>query len=119
MGPGVWNPKLPFPGAKVYFGRHVKRWNTEPDRWGSAFAYASLQVLEQAVEMAGTLDRAKIRGVIAKEKFSTVVGPVKFEGGFNIYSPGEIGQWQKGEFEIVASKEKRTAAPIFPKPAWP
>jgi branched-chain amino acid transport system substrate-binding protein len=119
MGAGAWNPKLPYPGAKEYFERHVKRWKTEPDRWGSAFAYASVQILERAIEAAGALDRAKIRDIIASETFPTVIGPVKFVGGFNVQSPGEIGQWQKGEFEVVAAKEKRTANPIFPKPAWP
>jgi branched-chain amino acid transport system substrate-binding protein len=119
MGAGAWNPKLPYPGAKEYFERHVKRWKTEPDRWGSAFAYASVQILERAIETAGSLDRAKIRDIIAAETFPTVIGPVKFVGGFNVQSPGEIGQWQKGEFEVVAAKEKRTANPIFPKPAWP
>ena len=119
MGAGAWNPKLAYPGAKEYFERHVKRWKTEPDRWGSAFAYASVQILERAIETAGTLDRAKIRNIIATETFPTVIGPVKFDGGFNVQSPGEIGQWQKGEFEVVAAKEKRTAAPIFPKPQWP
>jgi branched-chain amino acid transport system substrate-binding protein len=118
MGAGAWNPKLPYPGAKEYFARHVKRWKVEPDRWGSAFAYASVQILEQAIEKVGSLDRAKIRDTIASETFPTVIGPVKFVGGFNIQSPGEIGQWQKGEFEVVAAKEKRTASPEFPKPAW-
>jgi branched-chain amino acid transport system substrate-binding protein len=118
MGAGAWNPKLPYPGAKEYFDRHVKRWGTEPDRWGSAFAYASLQILEQAIEKVGSLDRKKIRDAIATNTFPTVIGPVKFEGGFNVQSPGEIGQWQSGEFEVVAAKDKRTAKPIFPKPPW-
>ena len=118
MGAGAWNPKLPFPGAKEYFDRHLKRWEKEPDRWASAFAYASLQIIEQSIGMTGTLNRKKLRDAIATNTFPTVIGPVKFEGGFNLQSPGEIGQWQKDEFEVVASKEKRTAEPIFPKPAW-
>ncbi len=119
MGPGVWNPNVPHPGAKEYFDSHVKRWKIEPDRWASAFAYAGLQVLEQAIETAGTLDREKIRNVLATGTFPTVVGPVKFDGMFNVQSPGEVGQWQNGEFEVVAAKEKRTAKPIVPKPPWP
>jgi len=118
MGAGAWNPRVPYAGAKEYFEKHKKRWGAEPDRWGSAFAYASVQVLEQAIEKAGTLDRKKVRDIIATETFQTVIGPVRFQEGFNIQSPGEIGQWQNGEFEIVAAKEKRTAKPIFPKPAW-
>ncbi len=118
MGAGAWNAKLPYPGAKEYFDRHLKRWNKEPDRWGSAFAYASVQILEQSIEKVGSLDRKKLREAIATETFPTVIGPVKFERGFNLQSPGEIGQWQNGEFEVVAAKEKRTAEPIFPKPDW-
>jgi branched-chain amino acid transport system substrate-binding protein len=119
MGAGAWNPRVPYPGAQEYFDRHVKMWNEEPDRWASAFTYASLQILEQAIEKVGSLDRKKIRDTIATETFPTVIGPVKFEGGFNVQSPGEIGQWQKGKFEVVAGKEKRTAKPVFPKPKWP
>ncbi len=119
MGAGAWNPNVPYPGAKEYFDRHVKKWNKEPDRWASAFAYASLQILEQAIEKTGSLDRKKLRDAIANTTFPTVIGPVKFEGGFNIQAPGEIGQWQNGEFEVVAGKDKRTAKPIYPKPAWP
>lgn len=118
MGGGAWNAKLPYRGAKEYFDHFLKRWNQETDRWGSPMVYASLQVLEQAVEMAGSIDRPKIREIIATETFQTIIGPVKFVNGYNIHSPGDIGQWQKGEFEVVAPKEKRTAAPLFPKSAW-
>ncbi len=118
MGAGAWNPKLPYPGAQEYFDRHVKMWNKEPDRWGSAFAWAGLQILEQAIEKAGTLDRKKVRDIIASDTFQTVIGPVRFENGFNVQSPGEIGQWQKGEFEVVSEKSKRTAEPEYPKPNW-
>uniref|UniRef100_A0A7C2P025 Branched-chain amino acid ABC transporter substrate-binding protein n=1 Tax=candidate division WOR-3 bacterium TaxID=2052148 RepID=A0A7C2P025_UNCW3 len=119
MGHGAWNPRVPYAGAKEYFEKHKKRWGTEPDRWASAFAYASVQVLQQAIEKAGTLNRKKVKEIIAYETFETIIGPVRFQDGFNIQSPGEIGQWQHGEFEIVAAKEKRTSKPIFPKPAWP
>jgi len=118
MGAGAWNPRVPYPGAQQYFDRHVARWNKEPDRWASAFTYASLQVLEQAIEKVGSLDRKMLRDAIASATFPTVIGPVKFEGGFNVQAPGEIGQWQQGRFEIVANKDKRTAPPIYPKPAW-
>jgi len=118
MGAGAWNPRVPYPGAQEYYDRHVKRWGKEPDRWASAFTYASLQILEQAIEKVGSLDRKKLRDAIASETFPTVIGPVKFEGGFNVQAPGEIGQWQQGRFEIVAGKDKRTADPIYPKPAW-
>jgi branched-chain amino acid transport system substrate-binding protein len=119
MGAGAWNPKVPYAGAKEYYDRHLKRWGKEPDGWGSAPAYASLQILEQAIEKVGSLDRKKIRNAIATMTFPTVIGPVSFTNQFTTQSPGEVGQWQNGVFEIVSAKQKRTAEPIFPKPAWP
>lgn len=119
MGPGAWNRKSPYPGVKEYVERYIERYHAEPDWWGGTFAYGACQVMQQAVEIAGTLDREKIRDVIAKEIFPTVLGPVKFDGGFNIQSPGDIGQWQRGTFEVIAPKNKRTAPPLFPKPPWP
>lgn len=52
------------------------------DHWASAFAWASLEILEQAIEKVGSLDHKKLRDAIASETFQTVVGAVKFEGGF-------------------------------------
>ena len=118
MGAGTWNPKLPYPGVKEWFERYVKRWGEEPDRWGTAGGYATGEIMQKAIEIAGTLDPTKVRDVIAREKFDTVLGPVKFENQFNISYPGMVGQWQDGEF-LVADKKTRQAKPIYPKPAWP
>jgi branched-chain amino acid transport system substrate-binding protein len=120
MGTGAWNPKVPYPGAKEFWDRMVQFAGAgKVDWYGNAFAYSSMQVLEQAIEKAGTLDRKKIREVIATGTFPTVIGPVRYENQINVQSPGEVGQWQNGAFEIVAAKEKRTAQPIYPKPPWP
>jgi branched-chain amino acid transport system substrate-binding protein len=120
MGTGAWNPKVPYPGAKEFWERMVQFAGAgKVDWYGGAFAYSSVQVLEQAIEKAGTLDRKAIRNIIASGTFPTVIGPVKYENQINVQSPGEVGQWQKGSFEIVAANAKRTAEPIYPKPPWP
>ena len=120
MGTGAWNPKVPYPGAKEFWDRMVQFAGAgKVDWYGNAFCYSSMQVLEQAIEKAGTLDRKKIRDVIASNTFNTVIGPVRYENQINVQSPGEVGQWQNGGFEIVAATEKRTAKPIYPKPPWP
>ena len=61
MGIAGWNPKVKFPGAREYYDAHVKKHQKEPDRWASAFAYASLQILERCVGEVG-LDRAEDQG---------------------------------------------------------
>ncbi|MFQ5946558.1 MAG: amino acid ABC transporter substrate-binding protein [Anaerolineae bacterium] len=117
IGMGVWNPRVPYPGAKAYYDAHVSKFQKEPDRWASAFTYATLQILEEAVGKVG-LDRARIKAYLDRTEFSTVVGPIKFERGINRATPGMVGQWQKGEFEVVWPRDRATSQAVIPKPTW-
>jgi branched-chain amino acid transport system substrate-binding protein len=117
MGVGAWNPKVSFPGAKAYYDAHVAKHKKEPDRWASAFAWASLQILEESIGKVG-LDRAKIKAHIDATEFQTVVGPVRFARGVNATTPGMVGQWQKNEFEVIWPGERATAKAVVPKPKW-
>lgn len=117
LGMGSWNSKT-SPGARRYFEAHLKRFQREPDRWASGHTWAALEVLQQAVEKVG-LDRLAIRDYIADNEFQTIIGRVRFRGGENVATPGTIGQWQKGEFEVVWPMERATAAVVYPKPGWP
>lgn len=117
MGIAGWNPKVKFAGAREYYDAHVKKHQKEPDRWGSAFAYASLQILERCVAEVG-LDRKRIKEMLDSTEFQAVIGPVRFVKGSNVSTPGMVGQWQKGEFEIVWPKSWATGTPVVPKPGW-
>jgi branched-chain amino acid transport system substrate-binding protein len=116
MGMGSWNAGMNA-GARKYFDAHVGRFGKQPDRWASGHCWAALEVLQQAVEAVG-LDRKKIRDYIAGREFQTIVGPIRFKDGENVATPGTIGQWQKGEFEMVWPAGRTTAQAVFPKPAW-
>jgi branched-chain amino acid transport system substrate-binding protein len=110
------------PAIKAMFD---KLWKGKPfaahDYWGQPLYWASLEFWKQAVEKAGTLDNKKVRDVVASSTFNTVLGPTKFINGFmdKESHPGEVGQWQKGEFEVVGPTKKATAPFIYPKPDWP
>jgi branched-chain amino acid transport system substrate-binding protein len=118
---GNWalTPKMPYKGVKELFESYKKMFGQDLAMGGEPAAYASLQVLEQAIQKVGDLNREKIRDVIAKDTFDTVIGPMRFEKGINVQWPGDIGQWQKGVYEVMMPKQFRTAAPIYPKPNWP
>ena len=119
MGGGAWNVKTSA-GAKK-FAEHFKEVNGKEvgNFWGSLYFYAAMEHFTQAVEKAGTLDQEKIKDVMAKEKFETVLGPYWYDKRrLSVNHPGEIGQWQNGIFEVIDKGEKRTAPPIL-KPAWP
>ena len=92
------------------------------DWWGHNLYYAGTQMLEMAVEKAGTLDQAVIRDVMATETFNTVLGPTYYDENRMLAEEchtGEVGQWQDGKFEVIGPKNKATADPVYPKPAWP
>jgi len=119
MGGGAWNAKT-SPGAKELVDKFVARFKVEPDYWGGLYYWSSLQHFQQAIEKAGTLDQKKIRDIMAKERFNTALGPFWYDKNrYFVNHPGEIGQWQKGVFEVIDPGKKRTAPPEYPKPPWP
>jgi branched-chain amino acid transport system substrate-binding protein len=117
MGAGAWSVKT-SPGAKKFHDDYLKRWGFEPEGWGSLIYYSSLQFFGQAIEEAGTLNNTKIKDVMAKKTYDTAMGPMSFKGQYNTNHPGEIGQWQNGTWEVIDPGPRRTAKPIYPKPAW-
>lgn len=118
LGMGSWNGKT-SPAAKAYFDAHVKKFGAqkEPDRWASGACWASLEILTAAVAQVG-LDRKAIRDYVAATEHATILGKVRFAGSENVGTPGTVGQWQKGEFEVVWPKANATSTLVAPKPAW-
>jgi len=116
LGMGSWNGKT-SPGAKAYFDAHTKKFGgKEPDRWASGACWASLEILTNAVAKHG-LDRKAIRDYVAGTTHKTIIGDIKFVGSENVGTPGTVGQWQKGEFEVVWPQKVATAK-LAPKPVW-
>ncbi len=114
---GDWDPGLKdAPGAKAFYDAYVKKFNAEPDYLDSAEAYISCEILEQAVAKAG-LDRDKLRQSIATSTFSTIRGPLKFDGVQNAVTPAGLIQVQGASMHVVWP-EGRATAPFKPKGPW-
>ena len=121
LGFGTWNRKT-SPAAKALADKlYAGKPEEANDWWGHILYWGALEFWKQSVEKAGTLDQKKIRDVMATSTFNTILGPTRFENGLMAKEshPGEIGQWQKGVFEVIGPKEKATAPMAYPKPAWP
>jgi branched-chain amino acid transport system substrate-binding protein len=109
FGLGGWDPN--GPGMKEYFERHkAVNKGAEPDRWASAPTYAGLQVLQQAIEQVGEIDRVKIVEAIKSGTFKTVAGEIELTGNRDA-SAWHVGQWQGGEFYAVAPASRSGAKP--------
>jgi branched-chain amino acid transport system substrate-binding protein len=105
------------PGLAEYRQRHKAMFNRDSET-GAIGVYATMQILQQAVEQVGEIDRPKIRDVIASGTFKTVGGEWKFKNQL-LVDPWAAGQWQNGEVVGVLPAHKANAQPImFPKPKW-
>lgn len=92
------------------------------DYWGQPCYVAALEIWAAAVEDAGNLDSADVRDALAAfssgSPATTVLGNAWFTvfgggygGGILAYEchPGEIGQWQSGEYRTVGGNDPTTA----------
>ena len=84
----VPSPKMSFPGIEGFLTKYqslAKDAGVDPlGFYQPPFAYAAMQVLEQAVKATGTLDDDKLADYIHKSTFNTIVGEIKFN---------ELGEW--------------------------
>jgi branched-chain amino acid transport system substrate-binding protein len=115
---GIGGSNADLPGIKWYIQHHKEIIGREPDRWASPITYASLQVLQQAIERVGKIDRAAVIQEINTGTFDTIIGKVKLVDGLykDVWA---VGQWQGNDFYAIAPmKQQGARAPIVPKPAW-
>jgi len=116
LGIGGVNPD--DPKYQEYAARHLEVTGQEPDRWASPVTYASLEMLQQAIERVGSLDREAIIAELQTGTFETVAGTIKLDRNVNP-NVWWAGQWHDGEFYGLAPSSMAGARePMAPKPAW-
>jgi branched-chain amino acid transport system substrate-binding protein len=84
----VPSPKLSFPGIEQFLQKYqaqAKDAGVDPlGFYQPPFAYAAMQVLQQAVTATGSLNDDVLAQYIHKTAFNTIVGEIKFN---------ELGEW--------------------------
>lgn len=115
LGAGGINPDTA--AMADYIAAHMASQGVAPDAWASGMVYASLQILEEAFEAVGSLDRAAVTEYIATTPFETVMGPIRFVDQNN-RDFWTVGQWQDGIFYGVNSEGRAGARSILVKPDW-
>jgi branched-chain amino acid transport system substrate-binding protein len=94
----LWAPgaKMKFPGIEAFLTKYQKRARAEgADPLGyyqPPFAYAAMQVLEQAIGATASLDDAKLADYIHGNTFHTIVGDIAFDAH---------GEWAKSRVLTV------------------
>jgi len=115
LGAGGVDPTTP--DMMAYRKLHKEVTGKTADYWASANTYASLQILEQAIEGVGAPDRKAVTEYIKNNTFKTIMGDIKFENQVS-YKYWTVGQWQDGVFYGVASSRMNNAKPVILKQGW-
>jgi len=68
---------FPFQGNKEFVEEYQKRDKVLPDTTAGA-AYACIQILVDAIERSGSLDKEKLRDALTKTNLNTIMGPIGF-----------------------------------------
>ena len=92
----VPSPKMSFPGIDDFlrkFQGQAKDAGVDPlGFYQPPFAYAAMQILEQAVKATGSLDDEKLAAYIHASALNTIVGEIRFN---------ELGEWAKARVLMV------------------
>lgn len=92
----VPSPKMDFPGIDDFLKKYqaqAKDAGVDPlGFYQPPFAYAAMQVLQQAITATGSLDDGKLADYIHAATFKTIVGDVKFN---------ELGEWANARVIMV------------------
>jgi branched-chain amino acid transport system substrate-binding protein len=111
-----WHPSMDFPGVKELNAEYQAKFGTVT-HISAGPAYACIQVVANAIENAGTLDREKIRDAIAATDMMTVTGHIKLDAtGKRIDPLHTVTQWQNGVMELIWPDNMKTKPLIYPIP---
>ena len=114
---GAGGTNVDEPQVAEYRQAHLDITGKTADYWASANTYASLQILEQSIEGAGSIDRDVVTQYIKDNSFETVMGTLSFEN--NISSTfWSVGQWQDGVFRGVKGNDVDGAVGVRVKDGW-
>jgi len=116
FAPG-WHHSVQYAGVEELNAKHQEMMGRPCDPMVGP-AYATVQILADAIERAGTLDRSAIRDAIAATDMETVIGPVTFneDGTGNV--PFVLLQYQNGKPELVWPADFATANFVYPAPPF-
>lgn len=110
-----WHYGENFPGVTEINAKHQTEFGRPADILVGP-AYSCVQILADAIERAGTLDRNAVRDALEDTDMMTVIGPVSFnaDGTGNVLNP--LVQWINGKMELVWPLDQQTADFVYPIP---
>ncbi|MCW5839224.1 MAG: amino acid ABC transporter substrate-binding protein [Anaerolineales bacterium] len=116
LAPG-WHSSMNYAGVAAINARYQAEYGS-PALAQVGNAYAVIQIMADAIERAGTLDRQAIRDAIAATDLDTVTGHITFfaDGTSSVANP--LVQIVNGTQQVIWPAEFATADFVFPAPPF-
>jgi len=109
----IWEPDSKFPGSREFAVAFKNTYQKEPS-YHAATAYAAGQILKEAIELAGSLERERIRQAMFDLDTHSIIGRYAVDKtGIQIKSFPLTIQWQNGNKKIVWWEEEQSTKPII------
>jgi branched-chain amino acid transport system substrate-binding protein len=120
-----WDENVPYKdkffGDAKKFATYYRSKFTRPIAYHVAGAAACIETYVMAMQAAKSTKPEPVRDALAAADFETFYARIKFTpdgDGDAISLGGMIGQVQKGKLETVFPEAAKSAAAIYPAPAW-
>jgi branched-chain amino acid transport system substrate-binding protein len=106
-----------------FYNAYKKRWNIEPEGYGTSSSYMAPYVLKAAIEKAGTLDSDAVVAALEKLDMMGVYGRIRFDPKSHQVVPsldpkegvvGTVFQWQAGKRVVVFPQSIATGSIQLP-----
>lgn len=103
-------PSNATPWTMKFVEAYTKRWNVEPEGYGTSSSYMAVYTLKDAIERAGTLNPDAVVSALEKTDLMGVYGRIRFHPKNHQVIPsvdpnegavGTIFQWQAGKRVVV------------------
>ena len=97
----VWWPDFPGEISQKFHNDFTKTAGRPPS-FHAAGAFACGEVLEQAAQSAGSLDREALQNALLSIRFETIFGAMRFDATGRPNSNIKMGQWRDGTYSTCA-----------------
>jgi len=116
VGVVQWLRTVRMPGAQDFSYRYRQKYGENP-AVHAAIGYSAGQVLEAAVRLSGSLDKAALRDQLRSMRFRSLLGHYQVdETGRQVAKSNYLLQWQDGRRRLVWPDKIAERELIYPRP---
>jgi branched-chain amino acid transport system substrate-binding protein len=110
----AWPGQADHPGLEQLHQHFQQKFGYKDMPAYGAAGLAILQIIEQSVKGANTLDQQKLRDYVGSNEFKTAVGTIRYNSDGTVRFGALLAQYQRGGGQIIWPDSAKTADAVVP-----